>query len=110
MVNTSNKIPIPTSKQDIDEVSNIQRWPPGTKLQKGPRSFKYSLAGTDLKAGNRAYGNLTPPIGPPYNGEQLLRDFWGNLRSKPSKGSRLAGIPLVDVCRGQYCWIFTAGL
>ena len=105
MVNPG-KIPMQLMKQDIDEVSDVMWWPLGTRYQKDPRLFRYGLVGTDLKAGKRAYARFPPPAGPPWNAEEITRAFWSDLRSKPSKGSRLAGIPLVDVHRGQYCWIW----
>lgn len=91
-------------RPDIEEAGVIKRFLLGTKFQKDIRVFRYGLAGTDLKAGKRAYAHFPTIAGPPWNVEEMTRAFWGDLRSKASKGSRLAGIPCVDVCRGQYCW------
>lgn len=106
---SANEIRLVKMLPDIEKVSDVMLFPLATRYQRDVRVFRYGQAGSDLKAGKRAYAHFPPPVGPPWNAEAITRAFWSDIRAKPSKGSPLVGVPLADVRRGQYCWLLTTG-
>jgi len=97
-------MPVET-RPNIEEASDFLKYPLGTRFVDSCRQYRYGLAGTNLRANKRAYAYFPEPgRGPPYDGRQMIEDFWGDIRSSCQKGCRLAGIPTIDISRGQYGW------
>ncbi len=100
-------MPVET-RPHIEEASDCRKYPLGTRfVDSSFMKYGYGRATTDLRANRRAYAYFPEPAGPPYDSQQLTEGFWSDIRSSCRKGCRLAGIPAIDVSRGQYCWFRT---
>lgn len=103
--------PAKTLLQQIDEVSETQRYPLGTRYQKDARVFRYARAGSDLKANKKAYTHFSGTPAPDKDGhivitEELKEAMWADIRSRGARRF-LTGVPLVDVSRGQHFWLLS---
>lgn len=95
-------------QQKIYEVSNILWYPLGTRYVDGIMPYHYGLAGTELKKDHLVYSNVHQE-NLRYEGSLLVTDgindlIWGNLSATGNKRTEL-GVAVVDVQKGQYCWI-----
>lgn len=100
--------------QGIDEVSETQKYPLGTRFQKDPRVLRYARAGSNLKAMQKAYAHFSGTPATDEDGrivitEELKEAMWADIRSRGARRF-LAGVPLVDVGRGQHFWLLSWAL
>lgn len=93
----------------VEEVSQVKHYPPGTMYLKYAYPFRYAQAGGYLKADYPAYAHFEGEL--PRNGEGRIimgqeqnEAFWSDLRPEGPK-ELVLGWPVVDVPPGHYFWL-----
>lgn len=92
-----------------ERVYSYRKEPLGTRLVKNTRTLRFACAGEYLNKGTLVEANLAGRVisGQAVQSQELNDLLYGDVKAAPKywRITEVLGWPLVDVKKGQFCWL-----